>query len=90
MFRGGDFVDKTGFTDPSNKPSYSLSTHDIEGAQAKSRQAYVLRGSQRLGGAGAQIMDPMTMDPAGGDKLSTGGRGVSDIMNHGEKYVPKN
>ena len=30
------------------------------------------------------------MDPAGGDKLSTGGRGVSDIMNHGEKYVPKN
>jgi hypothetical protein len=32
MFRGGDFVDKSGFTDPSNKPSYSLSTQDIEGA----------------------------------------------------------
>lgn len=38
MFRGGDFVDKAGFADPSTKPSYSLSTHDIEGAQAKSRQ----------------------------------------------------
>ena len=34
-------------------------------------------------------MDPMTMDPAGGDKLSVGGRGVSDIMSMGEKYIPK-
>lgn len=52
MFRGGDYVDKNGFGEPQNKPSYNLSTQDIDGAQPKSRVAY-LRNSQRLGGAGA-------------------------------------
>lgn len=89
MFRGGDFVDKQGFREPQNKPSYSLSTQDIEGAQPKSRQAYILRNSQRLGGAGAQIIDPINMDPAGQEKTPNGGKGVSDAMNMGEKYAPK-
>jgi len=35
-------------------------------------------------------MDPLNMDPAGTEKTAHGGKGVSDIMNMGEKYVPKN
>ena len=90
MFNGGDYIDKASFREPSNKPSYNLSTQDIEGAQPKSRASYTLRNSQRLGGAGAAIMDPSIMDPAGADKIPVGSKGVSDILNMGEKYIPKN
>lgn len=92
MFRGGDYIDKSSFREPTNKPSYNLSTQDIEGAQSKNRSSYALRNSQRLGVAGSSIMDPTKMDPAGADKvpMSVGSKGVSDILNHGERYVPKN
>ena len=37
-------------------------------------------------------MDPTRMDPAGAEKvpIGPGSKGVSDILNMGEQYVPKN
>jgi len=88
MFRGGDYVDRPEFREAAAKPGYdSLDIRDIAGAQPKRRQE--LRSSHKLGGAGAQIVDSHLMDAAGRNKLPPSQRGVSDVLDMGERYTPK-
>ena len=77
------------------KASYSLSTNDIDGAQPK-RRIEKVRSEQNLRGIGAQIMmknDNSKMIQTNAlDKIPDlkNSKGVFDVMNMGEKYVPKN
>ena len=62
MFRGGDYIDRTGFADITNKPGHNyMSTHDIPGAKPKK---IFSRG--RMAEAGNAIMgDNNVMSAAG-------------------------
>ena len=70
------------------KPGYdSLNINDIEGARPSKR--HVMRVSKRLGGVGNSIVDNVSMNVAGRNKLGSTSKGVHDVMNMGAKYLPK-
>jgi hypothetical protein len=79
MFRGGDYVDQRGFQDMAAHPGKnSLDISDIAGAKPKG-----LYPSKRFGNVGANVIDNVTMVPAGGMKRDDSRGAMNDVFNMG-------